>query len=158
MLNTSVGVISVTWIFDKAHFHLGDYVNKQNDFEPHRVQGLPLPTHHIQSYYMVCNLEHWNTESLVHRWYNHFCLCQYAECWMCSSPDGIWHASEFSQVSSRWCQTSHQQCCIALSSWHFQGESCAKQVSYTVWERIFMPTNLAGLKPMWLFSVGVLEG
>lgn len=33
-MQDSLGVVSVTWIFDKAHFHLDDYVDKQNDIQP----------------------------------------------------------------------------------------------------------------------------
>jgi hypothetical protein len=61
-------------------------------------------------------------------------------------PDGIWHSNEFSLVSTRWCQTSHQQCWTSLSSWRFRGESAIESVLCTISGKFFMATNLTGLQ------------
>lgn len=80
-------------------------------------------------------------------------------CWVMNLfPDGIWHPNEFSLVSARWCQTSHQQCCICLSSWRFRGQSPVEPVPYTTWGRIPMDTNVTGLKHLRLLFVGIIEG
>jgi hypothetical protein len=85
-------------------------------------------------------------------------VCQYAEWWTYPFLKGCGSSNEISLVSTKRCQTSHQQCHTFFSLWHLRGESAVKPVSYTAWGRIFMATNLTGLQPLWLFCLGVLEG
>lgn len=73
-----------------------------------------------------------------------------------SCPDEIWHVNEFRLVSTRWCQTSHQQCHISLSSWRFRGDSPVEPVTYAIWGRIVMVIIFSGLKHLRLSFVGYL--
>jgi hypothetical protein len=102
-----------------------------------------------ESYSMVGIIERRNIRSRVHRWH------VISEWWICPFLDGIRHFNKFSLVSTRWCQSSHQQCRTSLSSWRFRGEGLVEQISRAIWRRIFIVTNLTRLKPLRLFSVGV---
>jgi hypothetical protein len=128
-------------------------VNKMLDLIKFKAYGCQ-PTGFLANDNRVCITECGNIQCQVHRWYSHFwCEPQSPEWRLCPFPDGIWHSNDFCLVSTRECQTSHQQCRISLFLWCFQGDSPVEHHTLLK-ERFSWPPSLTELKYLPLFSVG----
>lgn len=102
--------------------------SRMSNFGPQGIQGLTLPAHCIQRG-LEYGVRYWVSEysvprSLIVCSHHFWCIPQSSEWWIFLFPDEIWHSSEISLVSTRWCQTSYQQCLALLSLSHFQEEFC----------------------------------
>jgi hypothetical protein len=143
LMKENPGVLNVTWLNDETHFYLHVYTNKQNfqfwvsENPKVTVANPPGPEGVWEFEYFI----------RVVQWYSlSWCLPQSAEGCICSFPKVIWHSIELSLVSSRWCQFQNQQCRTSLLSRRFRGNSHVDPASCVIWGRIFMATNLTGLK------------